>query len=81
MYTDKEREREKKRAGNWNNPSTYPIAGAFEIVMVRRTLCLIDVWKDTDASLIDADQIITARCTVAYQSVRWRVGVSGRPSD
>lgn len=46
------------------------MARTFEIVVVARASALVDMWEDGRARLINTDEILAARCTVAHQSVR-----------
>lgn len=49
------------------------MAGALDVVAIGRAFGLVDVRIDADARLVDADEIITARCALAHESVLGKV--------
>jgi hypothetical protein len=43
---------------------THPVTGALQVVVVRRTLRLVDVRKDAGTSLVKANEVLSARGSV-----------------
>lgn len=57
---------------------TYSLTITLDIVTVGWAFCLIDVWKNTDTCLIHAHQILSAWCSITYQTIFGVVSSYGR---